>query len=177
MNRIRTLLFLIPVIIFVNCSSKENEYAGVLKDMLQSKVEVPLDSMIGFCKDSIMKTNYTYVVYADSFECSMCTLKKQLYWDALKDSAKLRNNSMNVIFIFEPKKSDLDRFKFNVKATDLRFPVFIDSSSVFRRRNSMIKDVVATHSFLINSQNEIVLVGNPYENKEIERLLLQKMEK
>jgi len=56
---------------------------------------------------------------------------------------------------------------------NVSFPIYVDTTKTFRRNNPQINDLSATHVFLINSNNNIVLVGNPLLNPKIEEMSLK----
>lgn len=56
---------------------------------------------------------------------------------------------------------------------NVSFPIYVDTTKIFRRNNPQINDLSATHVFLINSNNNIVLVGNPLLNPKIEEMSLK----
>lgn len=55
--------------------------------------------------------------------------------------------------------------------------IFIDSANIFLRKNPHIPSETKYHTFLVDEDDKIVLVGNPITNKKIRNVLLSKFEK
>ena len=53
----------------------------------------------------------------------------------------------------------------------LKNPIYVDTAYIFRENNKHIPSETRYHNFLINSKGEILLVGNPLENKKIRNIL------
>lgn len=167
-------LQLFILLFFLNsCTQRKSDVSDAVEILMQSNVVCPWDSMVGIKKDSFLSYDYTYIVYSDSSECSECVIKNKFYWESLVDSARIRKKNLNIVFIFEPKTSDMEAFLYRAKLMDVSCPIYVDTTKIFRRNNPQINDLSATHVFLINSNNNVVLVGNPLFNPKIEEMLLK----
>jgi len=58
-----------------------------------------------------------------------------------------------------------------VAESGVKIPVFVDSCYAFTRINPFIPHNTIMHTFLLNQNDSIVLVGNPLRNKKIEELV------
>lgn len=174
MSRKYLFLLLFIFLFFLNsCTQRKSDVSNAVKILMHSNIVCPWDSMIGIKKDSYLSYDYTYIVYSDSSECSECVIKNKFYWESLVDSAIIRKKNLNIVFIFEPKTSDIEAFLYRAKLMNVSFPIYVDTTKIFRRNNPQINDLSATHVFLINSNNNIVLVGNPLLNPKIEEMSLK----
>ncbi|WP_274972847.1 hypothetical protein [Bacteroides fluxus] len=69
------------------------------------------------------------------------------------------------MFIFNPKKGDVSHLKEYLKHTPFSDPVYIDETDSFNLLNNFPnKDEFQT--FLINSENKVVAIGNPVHNSQ-----------
>lgn len=55
--------------------------------------------------------------------------------------------------------------------------VYLDTCNAFRRANPHIPDNPLFHTFVLNEQDSVVLVGDPFKNEKMERLLLKVIER
>lgn len=100
------------------------------------------------------------ILYHDSLSCSMCKISHLsdlscVY--ALADSL----GTFEVMSIFSPREEEYDELMKNLIYRDFEYPVYIDFSGSFRRRNECIPEEDLFHSFLIDRNGHPVFVGNP----------------
>lgn len=55
-------------------------------------------------------------------------------------------------------------------------PIYVDTLGVFNRNNRHIPSNPELHTFLLDSNGYVLLVGNPLENEKIEKLFWQILE-
>ncbi|MDD4031783.1 MAG: hypothetical protein PHS48_00895 [Bacteroidales bacterium] len=139
----------------------------VFPNALQAKI-LGRDTIV----DVLKKPGYKIVTYADSSGCTDCRLN--FYgWRLKMDEAKAWNKSVDFVFILQPKeKSELvSLLKFN----EWGIAVFYDKNTDFIRQNALSSDPLY-QTFLINSENKIVLVGNPVSNTTLWNLYKEAIE-
>lgn len=111
--------------------------------------------------------DYRLVVYVDSSMCSPCIIDRMFLWN---DMIGMTRNKVKYIFIFEPKKSQLEEAKLSVESSGLKANIYLDTASVFRNENTFIPKEDKYHSMLINSKDSIVMVGMPLTNDKIKNI-------
>ena len=104
-----------------------------------------------------------------SLECTDCAIKRLLQWRTLiKQNYAYR---LDFLFILSPNqhhlKSVLTKLR---KDTILNNYIYVDTCNVFTRNNSTIPEERYLHTFLLDRENKIVLVGNPNVNERVESL-------
>lgn len=57
------------------------------------------------------------------------------------------------------------------------YPILLDTIGEFKMLNPHLPQNTLLHSFLLNEKNEVILVGNPSQNKKIQELFYQLVEK
>lgn len=77
---------------------------------------------------------------------------------------------IRTIFIFSPSKERMEEFDLTMRTSSPSLPVYIDTAGVFLKDNPHISEVVALHTFLLDKDNKVLMVGNPLVNPEIEKL-------
>ncbi len=53
----------------------------------------------------------------------------------------------------------------------------LDKNCSFERLNPHLPKNKAMHTFLLDENNNVILVGNPLQNKEIEKMFYEEVEK
>lgn len=179
------LVFLsfVVILFFPSCKSAEkSDYARIIMSLQQKPIDCKLDSMQSLSYDiaqlvSPDSFDYKLIVFSDSTECSPCVLKTLFKWKEFKNKAELVNNKFAVFFIFSPPKQDEDFLYLSLRGNALRNQMFFDNEYLFRRSNPSIPDDKAFHTFLLDKNNNVILVGNPIENEKIKELMLKEIAK
>ena len=55
--------------------------------------------------------------------------------------------------------------------TELSHPMYVDSKSVFSKVNPQLPKESLFHIFLLDENNNVILVGNPLFNPKLEKML------
>ena len=87
------------------------------------------------------------------------------------------NKSRNVsfIFIFETKSSQKNDFEYSVDniGENNNVTICIDTLGIFKKDNPVLPQESYFHTFLLDSTNNIILVGNPLNNLKIKSLYFE----
>ena len=176
----RLITYILSIMLLFLCwSCKESDdIKETLISMQKNKICLSLDRMQCkfYANDTTLKntnsTEFCFVVYIDSARCSPCTLDKIHQWNILIDEFKQRKEQkLEFIFIAAPKPSQIEDAYLSIEYCGLKNPIYVDTAYIFRENNKHIPSETRYHNFLINSKGEIMLVGNPLENKKIRNLL------
>lgn len=60
--------------------------------------------------------------------------------------------------------------------TKFDYPILLDSLGEFERLNPHLPQNKALHTFLLDENNNVLLVGNPLHNKKIEEMFYKVVE-
>lgn len=178
MSKYAKLLMSVFCILFFSCSENRKKIEESLDNMKNRNVVIPFDKLVCYgntSDDTIYSSQYRLIVYSDTNECSFCNVKNTLYWESLLDSVndKKSDTKMDIIFIYSPSKEEKERFLANIKMVKLKWPVYVDTCSYFTVANPYIPNNSMFHTFLVNEENRIMLVGNPLYNEKVERMILK----
>ena len=164
------LISLMFVFLMSSCSrSKEIEYAMNL--MCSRKISIPCKDMIHIpykndnCSHE-QNINKKMIVYIDSTECASCSMKQMFEWNDLLWMEEKR--LVQFIFIFQTAYTEDMIEVFNTSR--LEHCIYIDTCRVFDKANSHIPDNKMYHTFLIDENDCVLLVGNPIRNSTIMKL-------
>lgn len=122
-------------------------------------------------------SEFTLVVYNDEFECLSCKVSRLNEWHRFLTQIYDAYHDVKVCFIFSPPNDNTDDIRELIGEQGFRHPVFIDSNHLFERENSWLPVESLYHTFLVDKDNRIVLVGNPLKNQKIRKMLFEIIEK
>ncbi|MCI5706955.1 MAG: hypothetical protein MR298_06490 [Odoribacter sp.] len=103
-------------------------------------------------------------------------MKKINEWDFIVDSIVQISNRINVYFILTPRKVNLYSVRKVLISEGVRYPILIDTLGEFERLNPHLPKNQALHTFLLDENNRVILVGNPLRNKKIKDMFYKIVE-
>ena len=164
MKQIVIFVFILSVL-FGGCTTRSNE--EYIREIVGSKLVINLDSMsIGDGSSSFfneMNKQHIIVVYSDSSNCNACNIQFPA-WRIRFNELRLENNNVGLIFIINTGNiSDLEMNAKVFNAPGLRL---YDTQGVFKKDNKN-SDNIDLHTFLLDKDNNVILVGNPITNHQI----------
>lgn len=167
------LLLLIIIAIGTSCVDSDKQQARNLVKEWSGK-EIKFPSQMDFINSSgqsvdldFSTANHKVLVYVDSLGCTSCKLKLG-QWKNLIDS--LDKFQVPVLFIFQSK--DTKSIKHVMLESDFDYPYFQDIDGTLNTLNVFSEDP-RFQTFLLDSKNQIKLIGNPVNNQDIRRLYLE----
>lgn len=170
-------VFLIISVLFLSCKNKNATMEQIAR-MQSDVVVLPLDSMnntgVSPCVPRL--DGYKFIVYSDSSDCSSCSLRKLYQWDELSELSKRYGDGVQFIFIFSPSKKNQGLFELAIRNVLSSSLIYMDTINIFSRLNPHIPGERRFHTFLLDEDNNVLLVGNPLENEKIKELFWQIVE-
>lgn len=177
-NYIAYIVLCLIIMLYWGCERKESTLSQDILRLKSQQVHIPFDSLL--CFNVVMPDSsehrhlkYKLVVYTDSLSCSSCSLRNLFYWEPLVDSLQ---KSIDFVFIFSPKHDEINRVVETLRLENISCPIYIDTCSAFIRANPHIPTNNLMHTFLLNEEDSVVLVGNPQSNPKIKELLFSILE-
>lgn len=174
------LLSIITVLLGFSCLVSCNGKRGIeenLYDMRYHPINLCLEEMQCRNKygDTIVvdsvKPLYRIVVYVDSSACSPCTLDKMYVWNKSIEKARKQGYRLRYVFIVAPKAEQLEDAYLSIESNGLDSPVYVDTAYAFRKANPHLPEERMYHSFLLDTKDSVLIVGNPMENPKIDSLV------
>lgn len=152
----------------------------ILLQMEETPVQMKLDQMVSVIPDSIEEkkseaNGLKFVVFSDTTNCSQC------YIDHLKDWNELLTienefPELSFYFVVEARKNESVFLSELLRGCGLCHTVYIDTAHVFLINNPHIDVPNVFHTFLLDKDNRVVLVGNPLINPKIRKLFIKILE-
>lgn len=112
-----------------------------------------------------------HILFVDSTSCSSCFIGKLIEYFDINDT--LKSKSVQLIVILQPKDIRYDDVIKRLHNDRYPFWCIVDSRGEFIKNNPRIPDNQLLHSFTIDGDNKIILVGDPKRNEKIRNLLLK----
>ena len=104
------------------------------------------------------------VVYRDPDSCVPCQLDHMYDYRNLIDFGKEVGGDFSPVFIFTPKKKNVDTVYITLCRTRFRHPIFLDEEGLFYAENKNIPKEPLLHVFLLDKNRRVVLSGDPSRN-------------
>lgn len=115
------------------------------------------------------KGEFCIVSYVDSVGCMSCKLQLPKWKELIRETDSLLGDKVTYRFYFHPK--DLKDLKNVLRRDCFNYPVCIDLKDEFNQLNQFPSDMTF-QTFLLDSLNRVVSIGNPIHNAKVKELYL-----
>lgn len=113
------------------------------------------------------------VLFVDSTSCSPCVLSHFVNYYDISESLSLHNGELLVVL--HPQQGRLDEVKKRMRHERFPFWCIVDSVGVFVKNNPGIPENQLLHTFALDEQNKVILVGDPTRNDRIKELFYREV--
>lgn len=158
-------------------------YESCVRELVGHKIDFPKilyktsgDSLITQSLDNHGNMLLTWV---DSSMCKPCFFQSLFRWEPLIEMGKSDTLSFDCVFIISPKKADKENNMAEfIELLPKGSKVLIDKDNYISNRNDVMrKNGIYINTYLVNSSDSIVLIGNPIRNDAIWNLYIQQIRK
>jgi hypothetical protein len=136
-------------------TSKEIIVPNFMRQMIAGK-----DSILLNASDKTVKL----IVWVDSVSCSTCRVDKMLEYTETIRFYEETGGDFVPIFVFSPPRAKIRNVLLRLNMSQFEYPVFIDEHQAFQAENPHIPVDSRFHTFLLNKNGKVVLVGDPVNN-------------
>lgn len=169
------ITFICSVLFFVACSNRERQFSNEIKVLQSRAIRLPSKSLIVQEGKEVQRSNINkeilkLIVYADSLECTPCAINHIDSWKYLINYMEQFNNQLRFYFIFSPKKKEAYETKLMLAQMKFNYPILLDTLGEFESLNTHLPKNRTLHTFLLDKDNNVILVGNPSRNKKIKEM-------
>lgn len=169
-----SLFLLLLFLIVSSCNTKKKEISRLVKEWSNKEILFPdqLEAHI-FGRDTncpdIWKAKYKILNYTDTSGCTEC--KMQLYgWKQLKQQTDSLQLDLSYVFIaWVEQYEELETLQ-QINKCDI--PFFYDRTGQMKQLNHF-PEKEGFQTFLLDSANRVVLIGNPVSNPDIRDLYIR----
>ena len=161
--------FLIP-------AQREWEIMSNMHQLQSRRIKIPFNEfqLVGQA-DSINRNNLMkVVVYLDSYVCTDCAIKNlaSKWNDVIKKEYK-NEGILQFLFIIASNEKNEQEVASILNLAHFGHPVYLDSSDAFIKENPHIPIKGIYHTFLLDENDSVVLVGDPFKNEKMKKLFLK----
>ncbi len=166
----RRLMLFSCVLSLISC---RNRIKQDIEKLTSTPITLPLNiDIVVNGRDSLITnyydSEYKLIIYADPDGCASCSVAKLYLWDPLIKYSETFNNRLKFYYIFGTQ--DSKKIKATLMSNDFSYPVLIDESMEFERLNPHIPKNKSMHTFLLDNNNNVLLIGDPLINKDVEKM-------
>ena len=155
-------------------SCRKFETRRMLRKMMGSTVVLPekvlcVQNGQVFPMPEELRSRPKLIVFVDSTECSKCRIDNFVRYGSLLDLS-LNTGAFEMMFLLSTEKTDYRNIVEHLVESSPPYTVFLDSENKFRDDNPIIPDNSAMHTLTVDSDNRVLLVGDPIYNESIMNL-------
>ncbi len=118
-------------------------------------------------------TKLTYVIYSDTSDCSLCYLQHLELWNDFVDMEKEHEGIVRFLFVMEARKEENGNLYEQLGITNLKHCIYVDENTTFSKNNPQIPTSAFFHTFLLDEEKKVILVGDPTKNEKIESIFMK----
>ncbi len=159
------LLSCIIILSVHSCSQQQikNQIASFCESVIQFPYDLEVWHDNCMHSDSLYRiptNSIKFVFYFSEDECSSCAIEGLgIYEEFFRLTV---DDIFYPMIIFSPKDGqEYKALQVNLKLTPFPYPIYIDKRHIFQQLNVKIPKDTRYHSFLLDKNNRVVLVGNP----------------
>ena len=152
--------------LLLSCGGRQFEKS--VEEFSGSEIELrKLQQIFIGCDSSVVRLDsipVLLVVYKDKNECVPCQIGQLGKYRKMVDFRQDVGDDYAVVFIFSPKKKDMETAYTSISNANVKFPMFLDKEGVFAADNNSIPDEPELHIFLLDKDRKVILSGDPSHN-------------
>ena len=182
MQRIITFFIGLVSLLFFACNvNNEQKKLKAEIRLFKTKSIILPDNMLALNCDELMEQDslllrrpLKMVLYINQDGCTGCKLRQliPIFMFILENQ---NNENFGAIIILNT--SDIEYAKQILKEIRFCKTVFYDLDGSFERLNTHLPSKEHFHTFLLNKENKVLLVGNPVHNEKLKKLYLKEIRK
>lgn len=165
----KCIFFIMIALLLVSCNN-DDRIVTEIKELSHRKILFPdgyieLSCNSKFSLEEQIKKDVKIITYMDNISCTQCGIKTLKLW---QNEIKRINKYVTYIIILH---SDYDDSIFEMtKNISSDFPLMYYKSNIFESKNNLKGILSCNKTFLLNKDNEIVLVGEPFGREKLAKL-------
>jgi hypothetical protein len=107
------------------------------------------------------------IVYTDSLSCNTCKVDNLFQYSDIVNFCKQLDGKCEPVFMFSPRERDVEMLRYRLDISIIDYNIVIDSTRSFPKANPHIPADSRLHTFLLDKNGKVVLVGDPSHNPEL----------
>ena len=169
-SKIRNFLMLVTVLMKLSsCASYEN--AKLIRGMLGKTVSMPKETVV---MNKVEVQPLKVVSYISSASCTECYMNTLPLWGELKSG--LDSLGVSLLFVVSVPEGECEKVFADIR-TFCPYCAYVDFSDSFGDLNPFVPEDARFHTFLLDGDNVIRLVGDPRGNEKLWKLYIGEIER
>ena len=171
------IFYLFTILFLFACNSEENPNDELFDKLSGSTLECPQN--LQNVNDTLENIDVFFnkpvkIISNVFFGCGDCIADLI----ALDDFVKSFNSNKIALIVYgSTDRSNTGIYTFLKIKPDFKYPIFSDTSNVFISKNKLPEENMAFHTFLVDKNDSIRVIGSPVLNEKIKDLYKKEIEK
>jgi len=154
-----------------SCIKKSDDNLNIVQQWNEKEIQIPKNiSFKTLGRDTIcsemLKHHYKVLIYLDASSCISCRLNLPL-WKSYIDSCQ--HAGVDVSFLFVVQSDKYAELEYKLEMSHFKYPIIYDTKDEWNALNKF-PDPEEFRTFLLNEKNNVILIGNPVQNRKIRKL-------
>lgn len=167
------------MLVFYSCGGKNtNSIDNMVSEWVGKEIKFPLSTpFIDFGeKNSVTfeETDYRIVSYVDPDGCLSCKLQLP-HWKRFISEVDSVNSGRKIPFLFYFYPKSKKELYLLFEQYNFTYPIYIDEDDSLNKLNHFPMDIMY-QTFLLDTNNKVLIIGNPTLNPKIKELYLKKIQ-
>ena len=145
-----------------------------IREIKAHKLSVPKHELMTWSQDERYNagadaTFLSLLFYVSENQCQSCFFHQLVTYER-ENYESLADQGVRFVCIFSIKNIDIDILGSQLQTNRIRGDVYIDTCGAFILANQHVPDNPLYHTFVIDNDGNILMVGNPFQNSKMKRL-------
>ena len=168
------IIIILGFVVFASCGkSNKDKSFSLLQKWIGKELSLPARSVFTIQgKDTVeypIQNTYKILTYIDSTGCTSCKLKLAEWEKFITVVDSIRPHTVQFLFFLCPKNG-MEIYQ-TLRVERFKHPICIDEGDYLNKLNHFPADM-AFQTFLLNSDNKVLAIGNPI-NPKVKELYLK----
>lgn len=171
------LLMMLPSLCLTSC---RNDIEKAIREFSSQKISLPYDvldkQVCSPFADTITDNKTLRLVnFIDTMQCHSCEMNRLIEYERLNMS-RPELERLEFVYIVNTPSTHIKRTNQLLHSLRVGGSVYLDTCNAFRKENPNFPNNKLFYSFVLNREGNVVLVGNPFQNERMEKLLMKVLE-
>lgn len=168
------IVVLLSTVVFISCSNRKERIAQIVSEWQDKEIFFPTNSVFTIQgKDTVdypIESKYKVLVYVDSVGCTSCKLQLNKWNEFITEVDSITNH--NIQFLFYLSSKNAREIRNYAIQEDFLCPFCFDPNNNINQLNNF-PDQDIFHTFLLDENNKVRIIGNPNKNDRIKKLFIE----
>lgn len=172
LNLVILLLFL-----FSCQDKKKDEIKRLVSEWQGKEIQFPQNIIFTrFTSDTVdftlPESSHKVLVFVDSIGCTSCKLQLHRWKELIQHTDSITQGTVPFLFFFQ--SDDKKEIRYLLKKDNFDLPICVDQADRLNGLNHFPADG-KFHTFLLDKDNKVVVIGNPIHNPNIRELYIKEI--